>query len=559
MITRIGRAIGFARHMPIEKLAWRARLTFARRMALRFPPRLDAAVPAVAARRPMPVFAPRTGMAAHDGQGWRFTFVGRSVAVGDPVDWSQPGPGPRDQLWRMNLHYMEYLEELDAETGLALIREWIAANPPWQPGYWHDSWNSYTLSLRVLCWMQFLARHGLVGAGLTDNATADIAASLAQQLRFLVRNLELDLGGNHLMKNIKALAWASAFFTGDAAQAWRKRAVRLLAREVRAQVLGDGVHYERSPSYHAQVLADLIETRHALGGDPLAGALDAAIAAMGQSAGDLAHPDGTPALFNDAGLTMAYSPAECVALAGGAVRRRVFGYREAGYYGAHFPRLSVIADLGRIGPDDLPAHAHGDIGSFELSVDGLRMIVDQGVFEYVAGPLRAQSRAASAHAALALDGADQAEFFGAFRCGRRPDVRVDRWEARNDGFVLEGRHNGYATLPGRPVAVRRFDVIPERVAVTDRIEGATDRVASVGLLLHPDCRVELEAGRAVIRRDTVTIFVESALPMAIEPAQWWPDMGHSLPTHRLRLTWPTGSVEGAFAIGLSADNLSGAV
>lgn len=548
MIARIRRAIGFARHMPLEKLVWRARLTLARRVALRFPPRLDGAVPVVAAVPPMPVFAPRTGMVARDGQGWRFTFVGRSVAVGDPVDWSQPGPGPRDQLWRMNLHYMEYLEELDAATGLALIRQWIAANPPWQPGYWHDSWNSYTLSLRVLCWMQFVARHGLVGAGV-----ADIAASLAQQMRFLVRNLERDLGGNHLMKNIKALAWASAFFGGDAARGWRTLAVRLLAREIRVQILGDGVHYERSPSYHAQVLADLIETRHALGGDPLGGALDRAIGAMGQAVADLAHPDGTPALFNDAGLTMAYSPVECAALAGGAAARRVFGYREAGYYGAHLPRLSVIADLGRIGPDDLPAHAHGDIGSFELSVDGLRMIVDQGVFEYVAGPLRAQSRAASSHAALALEGAEQAEFFGAFRCGRRPDVAVDRWEARDDGFVLEGRHNGYATLPGRPVAVRRFEVTPARVAVTDRIEGASDRSASVGLLLHPDCRVELEPGRAVICRDAVTLVVESALAMGIEPAHWWPDMGRSLPTTRLRLTWPMGSVEGTFAIGLSAD------
>ncbi len=33
---------------------------------------------------------------------------------------------------------------------------------------------------------------------------------------------------------------------------------------------------------------------------------------MAQAAVDLAHPDGHVALFNDAGLTMAYSPGECL-------------------------------------------------------------------------------------------------------------------------------------------------------------------------------------------------------------------------------------------------------
>jgi uncharacterized heparinase superfamily protein len=553
MMTRIVRALTFARYMPLEKLVWRARLNVVRRLALRWPPSLGGATPALAADPPMPIFPQRSGMACRATDGWRFTFLGRTVAVGDPVDWSLPGPGPRDQLWRMNLHYMEYLEELDAPSGLALIRQWIAANPPFRAGFWHCSWNSYTLSLRLMCWMQFLARHRLSG-----DAVGDIAASLVQQTRFLLRNLELDLGGNHLMKNIKALAWASAVFDGAEAARWRDRAVRLLQRELTAQILSDGVHYERSPSYHAQVLADLIEIRRALNSDPLDGDLDRAIAAMGQAVVDLAHPDGTPALFNDAGITMAYPPTQCAALAGGATPRRIFAFADAGYFGAHLADLSIVADMGRVGPDDLPAHAHGDIGSFELSFGGVRMIVDQGVFEYVAGARRAQSRSTASHAALALDGVDQAEFFGAFRCGRRPDVRIDRWEPHENGFVLEGRHDGFAHLPGRPIAIRRFDVTPKTVRVSDRIAGTTDRRVSIGLLLHPECRAEMVRCGVAIHRGQVTIFVESDAQMTIEPAEWWPDMGHTLTTTRLRLTWPAGSVEGAFAIDLAASDYSGA-
>ncbi len=534
-LRRITRAATFARHMPLAKLLWRARLTASRRLAERFPPSLDGPTPTLAEHPPLPVFAPRPIGAEHDGEGWHFTFVGRRVSVGDPIDWSKPGPGSRDQLWRMNLHYMEYLEGRDAATGLSLIRQWIAANPAHAKGAWRDAWNSYAVSLRLMCWMQFLARHGV--------CDADVHASIAQQLRFLVRNLELDLGGNHLVKNIKALLWGSAVFVGAEADGWRALGLRLLAREIEAQVLSDGVHYERSPSYHAQVLADLIECARALGdGSPLK--LRATIAAMTQAAVDLAHPDGRAALFNDAGLTMAYTAGECVAAGGiAAAPQRVFGYRDAGYFGAHSTDWSLIADMGRIGPDDLPAHAHGDIGSFELSIAGERMIVDQGVFEYVAGDKRAASRAAASHAALAIAGGEQADFFGAFRCGRRPDVTIDRWEPRDDGFVLEGRHDGYASAPGGGIAVRRFEVSKTAIIVHDRIERHGGARASVGLLLHPGARAEIIDSGVVISTASATILIDTDIPVTIEPAVWWPDMGHEVATSRLRLTWPVGCSE----------------
>ena len=192
------------------------------------------------------------------------------------VDWTAPSLEPKDQLWRMNLHYMEYLEEVDDARFLELAHDWIEANPARRPGAWKDSHNSYALSLRAVVWMQQLARRRLPDAGL-------IAASLAEQMRFLEDNLETDLGGNHLVKNIKALIWASAFFEGKAAVRWRAKGLRLLRAALEEQILPDGVHFERSPSYHAQVFADLLECRHALA-DASPPALDEALKRHG--AGD---------------------------------------------------------------------------------------------------------------------------------------------------------------------------------------------------------------------------------------------------------------------------------
>jgi uncharacterized heparinase superfamily protein len=312
--------------------------------------------------------------------------------------------------------------------------------------------------------------------------------SIARQLLFLERNLERDIGGNHLIKNIKALAWGSAFFAGPVAARWHALAVRLLRQELAHQVLPDGMHYERSPSYHCQVFADLVEIRHALRGDPLGGALDEALARMAAATTVLAHPDGFVAEFNDAGLTMAYSPTACLAAYAAvsgycaAASDGAFSLPHAGYFGFRRDADYLIVDMGRIGPDDLPAHAHGDIGSIELSVGGRRMIVDPGVERYVAGPERAASRSAGSHNVLALDGGDQADFFGAFRCGRRPYVHVTEYLPYADGIAIEGWHDGYASLPGKPIVHRRVEARGATTTITDRVETSEWRSGTTGML-----------------------------------------------------------------------------
>ncbi|WP_066807272.1 heparinase II/III family protein [Sphingomonas asaccharolytica] len=485
-------------------------------------------------------------MIERTGTGWTLTFLAHSHSFSATLDWDQPQRSPREQLWRMNLHYMEYLEELGATDAYSLIEQWIAANPPYRRGYWRDAWNSYAVSLRVVVWMQTIALNGAAPRAITD--------SLAGQLLFLEENLERDIGGNHLIKNIKALAWGSAFFDGPLAVRWRALAIRLLSRELPRQVLPDGMHYERSPSYHCQVFADLIEMRHALDCDPLGGALDSALTRMAAVIPLLTHPDGFVAEFNDAGLTMAYSPDACLdayEAVSGRSRARVsgaFALPNAGYFGYRKDADYVVVDMGRIGPDDLPAHAHGDIGSVELSIDGHRLIVDRGVERYVAGPERTASRSAASHNVLSLVGGDQADFFGAFRCGRRPQVVVTTHDVFADGFVIEGWHDGYASLPGGPIVHRRVETRGDTVTITDRVKAREWREGSTGLLLHPDCTVALDGIRAAIELDSRRLSVEASAPLTIVAATWSPDMGHSVATHRISLTLPPGCFEASFVL-----------
>lgn len=453
------------------------------------------------------------------------------------VDW-RAGPGGDDRLWRMTLHAMEWLEALEDEPAFGLMADWPDANPPFTRDAAADAWTAYATSIRTVVWMQQIARRP------KQPATA-VIDNLAHQLRWLERRLETDIRGNHLIKNIKALIWAGRFFKGAEPQRWRRLGLRLLAQELPRQVLSDGCHYERSPSYHAQVFVDLMECRFALGADPFGGALDGALHRMAQAIADLAHPDGLAAQFNDAGLHMAYAPGACLRayarLFGCPPRpRAVFAFPEAGYYGFRRGGTCFIADCGPIAPDALVAHGHGDVLSFEWSVGGRRLIVDQGVCQYAAGERRDAARSAVSHNTLCIEQADQADFFNAFRCGRRPRVEALRYAPTADGFLLEGTHDGFAHLRGRLRHVRRFEVSEQTVVLHDRLEGRPDRAASIGLLLHPDVVAREEGGAVLLTLGKVRVRVEASEPLAIEPAVWWPDLGVEHATHRLRLGLPCG-------------------
>ena len=559
---QIARSWAFARHIPPLKLARRVFLSLRRKWhdQLGWPGTPAGTAPAAGPDLPAPVFPPRRGQMS---QPLAFTFIGKTVAMPGGVDWRAPGSGAEHQLWRMNLHYMEYLEAADDVGFLALVGDWIAANPPERPGVWQDSWNSYAVSLRVVVWMQQIA---LRRARLGWSALDPVLASLARQLRFLERNLETDLGGNHLVKNVKALLWASTFFAGPEASRWRKLGLGLLRQALAGQVLADGVHYERSPSYHCQVFADFIECRHVLGAQAPA-ELDDALARMARAATDLAHPDGLVAQFNDAGLAMAYAPGLCLdALARlplpRPAPRAVFALESSGYFGLRTARSYFIADCGRIAPDDLPAHGHADVLSFEWSVQGRRIVVDPGVFEYFAGARRDRSRSAGAHNTLCFAGADQADFFGAFRCGRRPDVTLRHYEASEHGLVLEGAHDGFAGLPGAPRHIRRFEASESELIIDDRIEGHPDRAASLSFLFHPGVVATPHAAGVRLTCGTVAIEMSCSLPITIDDAAWWPDMGHEQITRRARVAIACGiaAVVTSFRVAdQNAANESGAL
>jgi hypothetical protein len=101
-LKRARRVVVFARYIGFARITRRLEIVIRRRLRDRLGPS-------------QPVFGPRKQFAPVPlSAGWRFTFLNQPVLnqpvdiVGPGIDWPAPSPGAAHQLWRMNLHYMEY-------------------------------------------------------------------------------------------------------------------------------------------------------------------------------------------------------------------------------------------------------------------------------------------------------------------------------------------------------------------------------------------------------------------------------------------------------------------
>ncbi|MFD1298911.1 heparinase II/III family protein [Lysobacter gummosus] len=403
------------------------------------------------------------------------------------------------KLWLYNLHYFD---DLNAEGASSrshwhreLIARWIADNPP----AGGNGWEPYCLSLRIVNWIKWRCAGQTFGDAARERSALN---SLAIQVRFLRRRLERHLLGNHLWANYKALLFAGAFFQGAEAARWRTEGLNGLRREIDEQILADGGHFERSPMYHAILLEDLLDmvqlarlfpeavphTDVALWRDK-AGAMLRWLSVM-------THPDGGIAFFNDAALGIAPNFAElsAYALALGIEAPEPSDEAmqllpDSGYARLQCGDAVVIADVGDIGPDYLPGHAHADTLSFELSLRGRRVLVNAGTSRYDIGAERLWQRGTSAHNTIEIDGQNSSEVWSSFRVARRARASAVEHGHFGEGAWLAASHDGYRRLKGRPVHHRRWVLQPGALRIEDRIDGAFDR-AVARYRVHPDIRIE---------------------------------------------------------------------
>jgi len=236
--------------------------------------------------------------------------------------------------------------------------------------------------------------------------------------------------------------------------------------------------------YHALAVEDMLDLANTMRAYPrICRAEDeslvtARIAGMLAFLRAVSHPDGEVAFFNDSATGVAPSLAELESYAsklvygqasqtatspadaGGQAEHGQASQAQASQTHSHalpvhtladsgFVRVAhaaavAILDVGPVGPDYLPGHAHADTLSFELSIGAHRVLVNSGTSLYGVGPERLRQRGTAAHNTVTVDGANSSEVWGGFRVARRARARLLDASTLPDGTItVTAEHDGY--------------------------------------------------------------------------------------------------------------------
>lgn len=449
-------------------------------------------------------------------------FLNEGRNLGWPFDWN---PANVSKLWEYNLHYFEYLFKLDYDTGKTLALDWINRCVIRRNS---SAWEPYPVSLRIMNWcMYFYEKHRHETEA--DHAfRKNLNRSLALQTEWLLYRREFHLLGNHYLENASALVLVGSCFEGPDAKRYFECGLKILRRELPEQILSDGMHFERSPMYHSRILY-LLQSLMQTDNLEVIQLVEPFYRKASDALPLLCHPDGEIALLNDSAFKIYSHPQE---LDPDWAKKRLpgnFRFPDAGYYGAvtetgHY----LIADVGAIGPDYIPGHAHGDIFSFELSFFGKRMVVDSGVYNYVASPERKYCRSTAAHNTVEINGQDQCEFFDAFKVGFRVAPQNILFQETKSGFQLTGEHNGYCRFPNRATHHRTFHWEHiGRLVLEDRLDAIKNVEAIVRLHLHPDCQITRSAENEieVQNEDIRFLITQTGGKFSLERFDYSPEFG----------------------------------
>jgi uncharacterized heparinase superfamily protein len=454
------------------------------------------------------------------------------------ADWASADWEAADAplLWRFHLYYWDWAWALagdqrgpDAQAVFTAIWEsWHAAVIPGRGTAWHP----YPAALRAWSFCG-IYRQLVRGSRIEDPFLAELAAHAG----FLRRNLETDVGGNHLIKNLKALAGLAVFFGDDTLLT---RTVRRLRRQLAVQVLPDGGHYERAPAYHCQVLGDLIDIAGLLraAGQERPAELPEAIAAMRGWLASVLPPRGEVPLLNDGFPVSAELLAAIAPPVPPPVPLRVLpdtGLARVAVGGWH-----LLADVGPPCPRELPAHAHADSLGCVVYVDAEPLLIDTGTSTYAPGAVRDRERSTAAHNTLEVDRCDSTEVWGAFRAGRRARVLGVSATADAETVTVEAAHDGYRSLPGRPTHHRRWSVRARELRVDDTVTGRGRHRITVRWHLAPGTGLRLVPGGAVVTSAAgeicVTVTASTEPAMTAATAQVGVGFGRTVPAPVLACT-----------------------
>ncbi len=442
-----------------------------------------------------------------------FSFLNLSHTFDNEIDWNYSEYG---KLWTYNLTYFDFLqqEEMSKEKGLELIYDFIE-----QSSSHKDALEPFPVSLRGINWVKFLTNHAIKDQKIDD--------SLYAQYKILMNNLEYHLLGNHLLENGFSLLFGAYYFQDEELY---DKAKEILVAELDEQILDDGAHFELSPMYHQIMLFRVLDCINLVTGIPQGHFLVGhSLLVIGEEQENeleslliqkteqmlswlniMTFENGDIPLLNDSANGIAPTTEQLNAYAKELQitnhESRITNHelRQSGYRKITKPNYEMIVDIGSIGPEYQPGHAHSDTFNFELYITPatihqqlstkIPFIIDTGLSTYETNKRRTQERSTASHNTVELDGLDQSEVWGGFRVADRAYVI----SLEEDDDRIKVVHDGYEKRLGA-LHQREFLFQENSIEIIDTILSDKEHDAVARFHFHPDVTEEMIHERIQIK------------------------------------------------------------
>ena len=397
-----------------------------------------------------------------------FTFLNKTQSFLNEIEWNFTEYG---ELWTYNLNYFDFLNQKDmiSETGVDLILDFIKNDSILKAGK-----EPYPISLRGMNWIKFLAKNKI--------RDPRIDKTLNNHYKILFTNIEYHLLGNHLLENAFSLLFGAYYFQDEKLYS---KAKKLLILELKEQILFDGAHFELSPMYH-QILfhrlldcIQLIKLNSFWKQDSLLLILEDKASRMNSWLKNITYKNGEIPMVNDSapGISLKsidlFSYFESLKI---SPKQRILS--DSGYRKVISDHYELFVDVGDVGPDYQPGHAHSDTFNFELLKNQIPIIVDTGVSTYEKNNTRQNERETASHNTVKINDLEQSEVWGGFRVARRAKIiRLNE----TDNYICAS-HNGYKSKGF--VHERTFEWSIDKVEILDTLNKSSNENAKAFFHLH---------------------------------------------------------------------------
>jgi len=421
----------------------------------------------------------------------KFKFLNHSIDFQSKIDWNYNKYG---KLWTYNLNYFDYLnqEDMDKEEGLFLINEYISNIED----NIYDGLDPFPISLRGINWIKFLTKHYIYESYIDE--------SLYAQYMILLDKLEYHLLGNHLLENAFSLLFGGYYFNDNILLT---KANKILSEELDEQILDDGSHYELSPMYHQIMLYRILDCINLMQNNTiydqrLFNLLTKKASIMLSWLEYMTFNNGDIPLLNDSAKVVAPDSKQLFNYASklNIIKKDQLPLKESGYRSITKSTYECIVDVGNIGPDYIPGHAHADTFHFILYYNNEPFIVDTGTSTYESNDRREIERSTYAHNTVVVNKTNQSNVWGAFRVAKRAKIiQLNETEQK-----IQAVHDGYRDLG--IFHERTFLFYDDELIIQDRLNKPSEK-STAYIHFHPN--VTLKIKDSVVFTDHVSIYFEN--------------------------------------------------